>query len=412
MKFHLFSLTSFWAAVSAAACLAIAACNGASNGIGGGDGGAEASNGNCSTVTCTANASTPFQLCQLPPVNGCDQSTYNVGSQSFPCNSCQGCATAEAQAQVACAGPPDAGGNCASAVACGTAGTTYQECTTLGPNNACVSIDYKTSDGHNFTCPGCANCASIAENLQTYCSSNPSPDAGTGMTSCSTAVSCGNTGTTYEECTTAGAGGVCDAITYKVSNGTSFKCSSCSDCTAALQSLEAFCSGAATTNCTAAETCGTSALTYQQCTTSLSGTCESIYYQTSDGDTFACNSCSDCTAALSSMESYCASMVNPVTSCSADAACGTTGVTYELCTTTSGGTCTGEYYTTTDGNTFTCTGCDCTTASSQLTTYCASLSSACDPACTGSQICCSCTGTLECIGTSGDTCSDFGCQTP
>jgi hypothetical protein len=407
--------SSFWAALVATASLALAACSGASNGIGNGNG-----NQTCTTTPCGAGGNS-IQTCTGEPSGGCSQVTYTVGGQSFSCSSCQGCTSAAQQAAMACLSDPGDGGGgdggngtCSAAVPCGAGGRTYQECTTLGAGGACVSLDYKTSDGHNFTCAGCQECASVAENLQNYCATTPG-DGGNGNTSCSTAVSCGNTGTTYQECTTTGAGGACTSIEYKISNGVSYTCAGCGNCTAALESLDAYCAGTVnpTTSCTAWASCGSSSLDYEQCTTSLNGTCESIYYQSSDNQMFTCSSCSDCSAALSSLESYCASTVNPVTSCGAAAACGSTGVTYELCTTSSGGTCTSEYYSTSDGNTFTCTGCNCSTAGSQLSTYCASLTtSTCSLTCTTGDICCTCSGTQECLSTNGglDSCASYGCQ--
>ena len=227
-------------------------------------------------------------------------------------------------------------------------------------------------------------------------------------------MSCGNTGYTYGECTTTSPSGTCESISYKISNDVSYTCASCSDCTSAVESLDAFCAGGApTTNCTTWAVCGTSSLEYEQCTVSDGGTCQSIYYQTSDSQTYTCNSCSDCSTALSNMENYCNSQSNPVTSCGAYSACGSTGVEYQLCTTTTGGTCTGEYYQTTDNNTFTCTGCDCTTASTQLSDYCASLDATCNgTTCASGDLCCICSGsTYECLSSGGgtETCANYGC---
>jgi hypothetical protein len=416
------SSPSFWSALAAAAMLALAACSGASNGIGG-------SQQNCSSTPCGANGST-IQTCTAQPQGGCSQVTYAVGGQTFSCNSCQGCTQAASAAAQACLNDPgdggtgdggtDSGGNqsCSAAVPCGTNGDQYQECTTLSSTGTCLSIDYKTSDGRNFTCDGCQNCAGIAVNLQNYCGTNPSPDAGTGSTTCSPAIQCGSTGDTYEECTTTNGSGTCTAVAYRVSNGVSYSCASCSDCSTAVESLDTFCAGSVTpvTNCTTWATCGSSSLEYEQCTVSENGSCTSVYYETSDAQEFGCTSCGNCSAALSSMESYCASTVQPVTSCGSYSACGTTGVEYQLCTTSTGGTCTGEYYSTTDGNTFTCSGCDCTTASSQLSSYCASLTSGnvCSPACTTGYICCSCgsPATLECLSSNGgvDNCGSYGCE--
>lgn len=411
--------TSFWSSLVAAAVLALAACTGASNNLGNSN---NNNNQSCVTTPCGTGGSS-IQTCTAQPSGGCSAVTYTVGSQSFTCNSCQGCTQAAQQAAMACLdevgdGGTDSGGTqtCATAEQCGTAGDTYEECTTVDSLGGCLSIDYKTSDGRNFTCAGCMNCGTIATELQSYCATNPSPDAGTGTTACSAAVACGNTGDTYEECTTTGAGGACESISYKVSNGVSYTCSSCSDCTSAVESLDSFCAGTVTpvTNCTTWASCESSSLEYEQCTVSENGTCQSVYYETSDAQTFQCNSCSDCSAALSSVESYCESTVQPVTNCGAYSACGSTGVEYQLCTTSTGGSCTGEYYSTTDGNTFTCSGCDCTAASASLSSYCASLTGVtCDgTTCGAGDLCCTCSGTQECLSSNGgaDTCASYGCQ--
>jgi hypothetical protein len=44
------------------------------------------------------------------------------------------------------------------------------------------------------------------------------------------------------------------------------------------------------------------------CTTvAANGTCSQIAYETSDGQTFDCNGCSDCTSAAQNITSYCSS---------------------------------------------------------------------------------------------------------
>jgi len=410
------SAASLWSTLVTAACLALAACSGASNGIGG------SGNQTCSNIPCGANGAT-YSQCSTPSSGGCADVQYSANGQTTSCNTCAGCTQAIQTVIAACMSEPldgggsDAGnGNCSAAVPCGSGGRTYQECTTVSTGGACESLDYRTSDGHNFTCPGCQNCGAVAQNLQTYCASPPD-DGGSGNTSCSPAVSCGNTGTTYEECTTTGSGGACTSINYKISNGLSYKCASCGDCSTALQSLDAYCAGTVqpTTSCTASQLCSPSqTLLYQQCTTSLGGACQDIYYETSDSQMFTCNSCSDCSSALSNLESYCGS-TTPVTTCGSPAQCGSGSVTYELCTTSSGQTCTSEYYSTSDGNTFTCTGCDCTNAATQLSNYCASLgtTSNCSPSCAAGDLCCFCSGTTyECLSSSGGAfdCATYGCQ--
>ncbi len=160
--------------------------------------------------------------------------------------------------------------------------------------------------------PAAPSCGPVQQQLASYCAIPPSGDAGSssggdacirdsstdadagsdadagddaggGGTTCLPALACGSGGLTYEECTTTGRGGACTSIQYEVSNGTSFTCSSCSDCNSAIQQLDAYCAAEnPTTTCTASSPCETSPLTYQTCTTSIGGACEAVYYQTSD----------------------------------------------------------------------------------------------------------------------------------
>ena len=416
------SAFSFWATAAAAASLvfALAACTGANDALGG--------NATCVTTACGTGSAT-YQACtsQAAAGSSCADITYKVNGQSFTCNSCQGCTSAASQVAMACLdsvdpgdGGNEASGNqtCSTPTACGAGGRTYQECSTLDAAGTCVTLDYKTSDGHTFTCAGCQGCATVAENLAAYCAGEAQPDSGPGMTSCSTSVSCGTSGVTYKECTTTGAGGACESIKYELSSGASYTCASCGDCGAAVTALEGACSAttAPTTTCTSWSSCGSSgsSLQYEECTSSLNGACQSMYYQTSDGQSFACNSCSDCTGAVSSMETYCTNQTMPTTTCSAYSACGGGGIQYELCTTTQAGNCTSEYYATTDSHTFTCSGCNCSSAGSSLDAYCASLTATTcgSGTCTAGNLCCNCSGTMGCYSSNGGTytCASYSCQ--
>jgi hypothetical protein len=281
---------------------------------------------------------------------------------------------------------------------------TYEECTTVGPGGACVAIVYQTSDGRAFTCAGCTACAETQKDLAAYCGSEPAGDAGEagttdsgastdsgddpdsggdpdsgdpGGTTCLAAVPCGTAGLTTRECTTTARGGACVSIAYQVSDGNVYTCASCGDCAAAISQLDAFCAEQTpTTVCSATTPCESSPLTYEQCTTSLGGTCQSVTYQTSDGQSFACASCGNCTSALASLDAYCTAQTPPVTTCGAAAACGIGGATYEACTTAQGTVCDSVAYTTSTGKTFTCNSCsDCTAAVTSVETYCASLTS-------------------------------------
>ena len=290
------------------------------------------------------------------------------------------------------------GASCGQPVACGGGGVTYEECTTTVGDGQCVAIVYQLSDGHSFTCAGCTSCGETQQQLASYCSTQPTGDAGhvdsgtteldsgtvdsgsdsggQGGTTCLPSDACGSGGLTYSECTTTNGQGTCTSIAYRVSNGNVYTCNSCSDCSLAIQSLNSFCAqqGPPVTTCTVMAECESSPLTYETCTTSLNGTCQSVDYQTSDGHAFTCNSCSDCSAALSSLDAYCTSQTPPVTTCGIPVACGIEGATYEACTTSQGTQCDSADYTTSTGHTFTCNSCsDCTTALTSLETYCASL---------------------------------------
>ncbi|HEX8794651.1 MAG TPA: hypothetical protein VF765_27080 [Polyangiaceae bacterium] len=410
-------------------CLAgLAGCSSASNGLGGGG------KQTCASSACPGGQS--YQACTTtdPATGACTGISYSVGGQTFNCASCGDCSEAAQQVAAACEGGggdggtgsssgggsgsssgSSGGGACSAPQACGTGGRTYEECTNLSTSGQCEAIVYKTSDGHSFTCPGCTSCSAAAQQLASYCASTGG-DGGTGHETCSSSVPCGSSGMTYDECTTTGSNGECQSIQYKLSNGNLYTCASCSDCTAAVQSLDTFCQdqGMATTSCTSWATCATSSISYETCTTSLNGVCQSIYYETSDGMTYDCNSCSDCSTASTNMENHCASQES-MTSCGSATTCGSTGVTYEQCETTTGGSCTSIYYSTTDGQTFTCNSCsDCSSASSSLSSYCASLTgTTCGSStCSAGYLCCNCSGTQECLSDGGGiyTCSSYNCQ--
>jgi hypothetical protein len=416
----------FLLGLAAALALAIAAgCTSASN--------------NATKCASTTQCGGNLSECVTNDANGvCIAKSYTVGGQSFDCHSCIDCAAAETQAAQVCAGvPADDGGTssggtssggtssggtsssggdggtgvCSAKTPCGTSGVTYQECTKLAANGTCESIDYVTSDGHTFTCPGCTSCSSAAAQLAQYCA-NP---GGTPTTTCSAAIACGSGGLTYEQCTTSNAG-ACKSIEYRVSNGAVYTCASCSSCSAADQQLTSYCAnqGTPTTSCSSSTTCGSNGLTYTQCTTySAGGTCESSTYEVSNGTAYTCASCSNCTSAYDSVQSYCSSQVSPTTSCSTSYACGSTGATYYTCTTSTGSTCDSITYETSTGNSWQCATCsDCTSAYDNMTNYCASLNGAScgTTTCGSTATCCDCSGTYECISIpAGYTCASYGC---
>jgi hypothetical protein len=211
-------------------------------------------------------------------------------------------------------------------------------------------------------------------------------------------------------------GGVFTSISYDTNNGTTYTCASCSDCATAVDELDAFCQGSANpvTTCSTWSVCGTSSLDYEVCTTTLSGACQSMYYETSDSQTFQCNSCSDCSNAVTNMETYCGNQTT-TTSCGAMMPCGSGTVTWDACTTSQGGTCQSITYASSDGLSSTlCNSCtDCSNAITAVDNYCASLTGvSCNGmTCATGDICCVCSGTYECLSSGGgvDTCTTFSC---
>jgi hypothetical protein len=391
-------------ALFAAAALAVAAigCNTSSPAT------------NCQPTACPNGAT--YNYCTRG--NAC---AYQVGSQVFVCSSCDDCGQAATQAAQACANlPVDDGGSssggdagngqtCAAKTACGSTGLTQQECTTLGPDGQCSSIEYKTSDGKTFACNGCS-CMTAEEQLSAYCAN---PGTGNPVTTCTSAVSCGQE-LTYQQCTTTN-GGVCVSSVYKVSSGQTYPCASCNDCASATDEVESFCSsqGNPTTSCTSSVACGSGGQTYSECTTtSVAGVCQSIMYELSGGGGYTCASCTDCTLAYDDLTSYCDSQ-NPTTSCSTSSPCGSGGATYDSCTTSIGSTCQSIDYETSTGVVYDCNSCnDCAAAYDDILSYCATLTTTtvCSPACGSAATCCNCSGTPTCYTlVSGETCASFGC---
>jgi N-acetylneuraminic acid mutarotase len=256
---------------------------------------------------------------------------------------------------------------CAAPSACGSNGITTQECTVTNTAGACAQLLYRTSDGHQFDCASCSSCTAAQEQLSAYCAQATAMPT----TTCATPSACGATGTTYDLCTTTSAAGECTGKEYRTSGGASYTCASCADCSAALAEVTAQCT---TTTCTLPTAC-TASTTYDVCTTTdVGGTCTAKTYETSDGKSYACVSCTDCAAAEASIGSVCTS-----TACSGSTPCGAGGAAYETCTTEGPGqTCTQQYYLVpSTGAKFTCSSCaSCSVAASQLSGYCASLTSA------------------------------------
>jgi hypothetical protein len=253
--------------------------------------------------------------------------------------------------------------SCSGATTCGTNGATYEECeTTL--NGVCQSIYYYSSTGVEYVCSSCSDCSAAASDMTSYCSSQ------TTTTSCSGAVTCGSNGATYEECETV-SDGSCTSIYYYATTGVEYVCNSCADCSTAAADMTSYCSSqTTTTSCGSATTCGSTGVTYEECEVVADGVCSSIYYYSSNGVEYACNSCSDCTTAYDDMTSYCSSL-STTTTCGTSTACGSNGLTYEWCENETSGTCTSIYYISSNDVEYACNSCsDCTAAYDDMVSYC------------------------------------------
>lgn len=379
----------------------------------------------CTPTPC-GNGGT-LNVCTKNDSSGkCSEAGYEVGSQTFYCASCGDCTEAASQAAQACAALPaedgggsssggeaGSGGNCSAKTACGTTGVTYEQCTTLGVDGTCASIDYQTSDGHKFACAACTSCEAAAQELSQYCAD---PGSG-GVTTCAAGIGCGTGGLTYQQCTTTSAG-ACSSMSYKVSDGQTYTCAGCNDCSAAYDQVQSFCAsqGNPTTSCTSPISCGSNGETYSECTTSNGSACASIEYQATTGVSYTCASCTDCTTAYDDMVNYCNSLETPTTSCGTAYACGSSGATYYECTTDLGSTCESINYETSTGEVYDCNSCsDCTSAYDSVVSYCDTLGTTggtCGSVTCGSAAtCCDCSGTMTCYTLSaGETCATIGCQ--
>ena len=320
----------------------------------------------CEPIPCGTGGS--ISMCTSTDGAGvCSGISYAVDGQTFDCPSCSNCGQAEVQAIQACqqvhggqadGGTTDGGSgglfpsldsgggstNCAASQPC-NGSTTYQVCTTTGSGGACSEIVLATSSGEKFACSGC-NCDAAMNELAQYCNGS----SGTSQTTCSAPESCGATGLTSQICTTM-TNGVCTQIAYETSSGEQFPCNGCNDCTAAASDLAAYCKpgGTGGTTCGSSVACGATGVTYDACTTTDgTGACSAIQFRTSDGRSFTCASCADCTQATTELSSYCAGL-------SGGGSCGAT-------------------------------------------------------TCQGGESCCNCSGTLVCYDLAGSTCADFGCQ--
>jgi hypothetical protein len=131
--------------------------------------------------------------------------------------------------------------------------------------------------------------------------------AGCGGDDCGTSTACG--AHSYRLCS----GGASDCY-YRTSDGNSYHCTTCGDCSAALGEVTSWCEGqpASTTGgaggdigstCSGTSTpCPSGKGSFQACASPDGSACG---IKTTDGTVFKCNSCSDCTAAGTQAAMWC-----------------------------------------------------------------------------------------------------------
>ena len=214
-----------------------------------------------------------------------------------------------------------------------------------------------------------------------------------GSESCTAPAACG-TGLTMQACTAQDPSGRCEQIVYRTSDGKSYPCNGCNDCTQAATALSQSCAGApigssggtsggtssgssgaipdaGPSNCQQGSSClGGGSI--QICTVDgPGGACASITYKVG-AQTFACASCSDCKQAADQATVACSGNDGGGTeTCQKGATCPNNGVTLSFCYTTAGGSCVGARYTTSKGSSYPCVSCnDCKDASAAAAAEC------------------------------------------
>jgi hypothetical protein len=170
--------------------------------------------------------------------------------------------------------------------------------------------------------------------------------------SCGAPIACGpTTSVTYAFCSTLTNGGNdCVANAYVTSDGQSFPCSAgCTECSSAYHDVLVYCASLApSTTCAAAQPCGSASDTYQLCTVTQGGTCQSAYYETTaGGGMFSCAGCNDCASAENQVILYCDSNGGSSAKCGSEVCstgqlccdCFATGFGYSCLTPSGGETC-------------------------------------------------------------------------
>jgi hypothetical protein len=102
---------------------------------------------------------------------------------------------------------------------------------------------------------------------------------------------------------------------------------------------------------------------------------DGCYYVGQDGSKFSCRSCGDCASAQATAIGWCATAPADITPRETCEPSSCSGKSYQYCTSADGKSC---RYVTSDGREFKCVGCtDCSGAASQLTAWCAPVTTSC-----------------------------------
>jgi hypothetical protein len=158
------------------------------------------------------------------------------------------------------------GDNCTAQTACGGGlKGSYKFCT-----SGASDCYYVTNDGERFHCTTCGDCTAARDQVASWCAAEPAATTtGKGGTSGDNGAICSGTSTTcpsgngsFQACASPDG----SACSIKGSDGTVFKCNSCSDCTEAGTQAAMWCEGGTTgtsgsTTGTSGNTTGTSGST-------------------------------------------------------------------------------------------------------------------------------------------------------
>jgi hypothetical protein len=132
---------------------------------------------------------------------------------------------------------------------------------------------YISGDGHRFHCVTCGNCSEAQSLVSDWCQAQPAGT--TSGRSSNSGLTCGGT----TSCLNGGGSyQACASLTgtqcvYQTSDGTSFNCNSCSDCNAAVQNVLAWCNGGGGSSSTGSSSGGSDATCFSQTGTACQTCC-------------------------------------------------------------------------------------------------------------------------------------------